>query len=284
MALKFLFHCGVDLEAVGGVTATGGAPTPARDEARGPAGPQPGGPQLPGTGPGRGLCRERPIGAEPAGGAARRPLGRPRLSAASFRAAAGSVCCTPRDGEGAGPPPAGECLAFRPRQRRSPLLRPAPPVPSGTQNHRRQTPGPLRSGAAWSAAARGLGIGAGSRRAPARVGPSRDCFCSPARVLGLAWWGVRFRGAPPSWCCRCLRSGRCCRRAGSWLSSLGGVGGDFSPSVTEIRCDARLASRRVRPCSRGAFHLPLHRSHLRFIEERATRAGRAAYSGKGPSL
>lgn len=191
MVLKFLFPCGVDLEAVGGVTATGADTRPgsslstawwppaAWDAAR--AWPVPGEANRSRAG---GLGRAQASGPPP-------PL---CCLFSSSRAAAGSVCCRPQDGEVSGPPPPGKCLAFRPRLRRSPLLRPAP-------THRRRTPGPLRDGAAWSAAARGLGVGAGSRRTPARVGPSRGCFCSPARVLGPAWWGARFRGAPPSWCC-----------------------------------------------------------------------------------
>ncbi|CAN0560427.1 unnamed protein product [Rangifer tarandus platyrhynchus] len=114
MALKFLFHCGVDLEAVGGVTATSAAPTLARDEARGPARLQPGGPLLPGTRPGRGLCRERPIGAEPAGGPGAGLRAGPWAAPASLlplfqlpRGRRFRLLQTP-DREGAGPPPPGK--------------------------------------------------------------------------------------------------------------------------------------------------------------------------------
>ena len=204
------------------------------------------------------------------GGAARGPLGHRRRSPAfpPVPVAAGAGCCCAGGVGGAGPPPPGKCLTSRPGPRwplracsGSPLLRPALHCPAAPRTTGAGLPAPTRRRCP-SGRPR-------SRRAPAPAALPKGHLCYPVCLRGLVRWGARFRGGPRSSGCSCLWPGGFCRSAGSWPSSLGGVGGDFFSSVTEIRREARLASRRVCPCRRGAFLLTLHPSHLRFIQERA---------------
>lgn len=126
---------------------------------------------LPGARPGRGLCRERPMGAKAAGGAAQGGAGRgcaralgpppplPNLSSSS-RAAAGNGCCCAWGVGGAGQPPPGKCLTSRLGPRwplracsGSPLFRPALHCPPVSRSTGAELPAPARRRCPpWSAA------------------------------------------------------------------------------------------------------------------------------------